>query len=199
MKKYWYIYVVIAIVVITVAGFFIFANEAKARNLAMSQAYAEQLYQQDEDLTRAITEQEKENVEKVNQQIKQQEAERKAAEEKAKREAEAKAAAQKAAQSSGSSYSQPSGNGVLTKSNGSIHYNGHRETWYSTNEPGQTVTAYPIPGKNVGSDGIIRDKDGYICVASKNHGAGTVIETSRGTGKVYDKCGTDAIDIYTAW
>lgn len=103
------------------------------------------------------------------------------------------------ASSGGTSYAMPAGNGVLTRSNGTVHFNGHRETWYSIHESGQTVTAYNIPGKHIGDDGIIRDKDGYICVASKNHGAGTVIETSRGTGKVYDKCGTDAIDLYTAW
>ena len=96
-------------------------------------------------------------------------------------------------------YSGSGPNGVLTRSAGSIYFNGHRETWYSTREPGQMVTAYPIPGRYTGADGIIRDKDGYICVASRSHGKGTIIETSRGLGKVYDVCGTDAIDIYTEW
>lgn len=101
--------------------------------------------------------------------------------------------------SGGGNYAMPSGDGILSYSNGSNKFQGHRETWYSMKEPGQTQTAWPIPGKHVGDDGIVRDKDGYICVASKHDGQGTIIETSLGTGKVYDKCGTGAIDIYTNW
>lgn len=90
----------------------------------------------------------------------------------------------------------------LTKSNGSIKYNGHRETWYSTNEPGQTVTATYIPGKHVASDGTIRDEDGYICVATDQdfYQYGDVVMTSVGPGKVYDcGCSYGTVDVYTSW
>ena len=88
----------------------------------------------------------------------------------------------------------------LTRSNGSIRYNGHRETWYSIHEPGQTVTAWEIPGKHVADDGTIRDEDGYICVASSDHKHGTIVMTSVGPGKVYDTgCSHGTIDVYTNW
>lgn len=88
----------------------------------------------------------------------------------------------------------------LTRSNGSIRYNGHRETWYSIHEPGQTVTAWEIPGKHVAEDGTIRDADGFICVASSDHKKHTIIMTSVGPGKVYDcGCSSGTIDVYTNW
>ncbi len=88
----------------------------------------------------------------------------------------------------------------LTKSNGSIHYNGHRETWYSTNEAAGATTAVSIPGKHVADDGTIRDADGYVCVASSDHSFYEVVETSVGPGKVYDTgCSHGTIDVYTTW
>ena len=88
----------------------------------------------------------------------------------------------------------------LTRSNGSIRYNGHRETWYSINEPGQTVTAWEIPGKHVADDGTIRDEDGFVCIASSDYGRHTIIMTSVGPGKVYDcGCSSGTIDVYTTW
>lgn len=88
----------------------------------------------------------------------------------------------------------------LTKENGVVYYAGHRETWYSINEPGQTVTAWDIPGKHIADDGTIRDEDGFICLASSDHEAHTVIMTSVGIGKVYDTgCSHGTIDVYTAW
>lgn len=88
----------------------------------------------------------------------------------------------------------------LTRSNGSIRFNGHRETWYSIHEPGQTVTAWEIPGKHIADDGTIRDEDGYICVASSDHRRHMIILTSVGPGKVYDcGCSHGTIDIYTNW
>lgn len=90
--------------------------------------------------------------------------------------------------------------GHLTRSNGSIHYNGHRETWYSTNEGCGQATAVDIPGKHVADDGTIRDKDGYVCVASSDHSFYTVVQTSVGPGKVYDcGCSHGTIDVYTNW
>lgn len=88
------------------------------------------------------------------------------------------------------------------KSQGVIRTDDYRYTWYSDKEPGQTVTAWEIPGKHVGSDGIYRDKDGYICVAANIETAGKyeVVDTPFGKGKVYDTgCNAGVIDIYTSF
>lgn len=89
-------------------------------------------------------------------------------------------------------------NGVLTKSKGVNYFNGHKETWYSQKVlPGGGLK---IPGRHVAEDGTIRDKDNYICVASSDYAKGTIVETSLGTGKVYDcGCASGTIDIYTNW
>lgn len=88
----------------------------------------------------------------------------------------------------------------LTRSNGSIRYNGHRETWYSTNESAGKETARDIPGKHVADDGTIRDIDGYVCVASSDLAFYTKVMTSVGPGKVYDcGCSSGTIDVYTNW
>lgn len=104
-------------------------------------------------------------------------------------------------QSNGSSYGNyiSTGSG-LTKSGGVYYHNGRRETWYSQREAGQHITASDIPGRNVGSDGIIRDANGYICVAASDMPLGSIVETSLGTGKVYDTgCANGTTDIYTDW
>lgn len=88
----------------------------------------------------------------------------------------------------------------LTKSGGVYYYNGRKETWYSQRESGQHITASSIPGRTVGSDGVIRDANGYICVAASDLPLGSTIETSLGTGKVYDTgCANGTTDIYTDW
>lgn len=88
----------------------------------------------------------------------------------------------------------------LTRSNGSIRCFGHRETWYSTNEACGKATARDIPGKHVASDGTIRDRDGYICVASSDLSFYSIVMTSVGPGKVYDcGCSHGTIDVYTNW
>ena len=91
----------------------------------------------------------------------------------------------------------------LTRSMGVKRYNGHRETWYSTKEYGQSRTAYTIKGgKHLDKDGIYRDADGYICVAASRsqYKAYTKLMTSRGPAKVYDcGCAYGTIDIYTNW
>ncbi len=99
--------------------------------------------------------------------------------------------------SSGGSYDMPSGSGILTWSGGVNYFNGHMETWYTMREWKGNLG---IPGMYIGSDGIVRDCDGYICVASDDDPKGTIVETSLGTGKVYD-CGPGhgIIDIYTDW
>ena len=93
----------------------------------------------------------------------------------------------------GSSSSNP-----LTKSKGVVYYNGHRETWYSQKVlPGGGLK---IPGRHVDSRGLVCDGDGYICVASSDLAKGTIVETSLGTGKVYDcGCASGTIDIYCDW
>lgn len=83
----------------------------------------------------------------------------------------------------------------LTRSKGVVYYNGHRETWYSQKVlPGRGLK---IPGRHVDSRGLVCDGNGYICVASSDLAKGTIVETSLGTGKVYDSgCAKNTIDIY---
>ena len=90
--------------------------------------------------------------------------------------------------------------GRLTKSGG-VYYNpytGLKETWYSQRVlPGGGLR---IPGRHVNSEGFVCDKDGYICVASSDYKKGTIIETSRGMGKVYDcGCASGILDLYVNW
>lgn len=90
--------------------------------------------------------------------------------------------------------------GKLTKSGG-VYYNpytGLKETWYSQRVlPGGGLK---IPGRHVNSEGFVCDKDGYICVASSDYKKGTIIETSRGMGKVYDcGCASGILDLYVNW
>ena len=102
-------------------------------------------------------------------------------------------------------YSYDSGSGdQLSYSNGVNYYGGHRETWYSSNESGGSATAVPVPGLWCDDNGIYRDADGYVVVASDDRGYGSTVDTSWGEGKVYDNfggssSGTDAVDIYTSW
>ena len=88
----------------------------------------------------------------------------------------------------------------LTKSGG-VYWNpntGLKETWYSQRVlPGGGLS---IPGRHVNSEGFVCDGDGYICVSSSTYPKGTVIETSRGMGKVYDTgCAPGVLDIYVNW
>ena len=87
---------------------------------------------------------------------------------------------------------------VLTKSKGVNYFNGHKETWYSQKVlPGGGLK---IPGRHVDDRGLVCDENGYICVASSDYSKGTIVETSLGTGKVYDcGCASGTIDIYTNW
>lgn len=87
---------------------------------------------------------------------------------------------------------------ILTKSKGVNYFNGRTETWYSQKVlPGGGLD---IPGRHVTDDGLVRDANGYICVAASDIPFGSVIETSLGTGKVYDTgCPEYTTDIYTDW
>lgn len=89
----------------------------------------------------------------------------------------------------------------LTCSKGVVRYNGHKETWYSSKEYGQSGTAYKIPGKHLAKDGTYRDCNGYICIAANYLSKDAVVMTSLGPGKVYDRGGMRGqwIDIYTNW
>lgn len=103
-----------------------------------------------------------------------------------------------ASKPSGGGYVYPSGSGKLNPTVGVVYFNGHRETYYSQRVlPGYGLK---IPGRHVASDGTIRDANGYLCLASSDHPKGTVVETSLGTGVVYDcGCASGTIDIYTDW
>lgn len=88
----------------------------------------------------------------------------------------------------------------LTK-RGGVYRNpntGLKETWYSQRVlPGKGLK---IPGRHVNEEGFVCDEDGYICVASSTYPKGTIIETSRGMGKVYDSgCAPGILDIYVDW
>ena len=100
--------------------------------------------------------------------------------------------------SGGGGYAYPSGAGQLNPRVGVVYFNGHKETYYSQKIlPGGGLR---IPGRHVASDGTIRDGNGYLCLASSDHPKGTVVETSLGTGIVYDTgCASGVIDIYTDW
>lgn len=95
-------------------------------------------------------------------------------------------------------YQYPSGPGQLNPWVGVVYFNGHRETYYSQKVlPGYGLN---IPGRHVASDGTVRDANGFLCLASSDHPKGTIIETSLGTGKVYDSgCASGTVDIYTDW
>ena len=102
--------------------------------------------------------------------------------------------------SSGQKYNYPSGSGQLNPWVGVVYFNGHRETYYSQRVlPGYGLK---IPGRHVASDGTVRDGSNYICVAANmsEYSKGDIVETSLGTGKVYDSgCAKGTIDIYTDW
>lgn len=100
--------------------------------------------------------------------------------------------------STGGGYTYPSGPGQLNPWIGVVYFNGHRETYYSQKVlPGGGLN---IPGRHVAQDGTIRDANGYLCLASSDHPKGTMIETSLGTGIVYDSgCASGTVDIYTDW
>lgn len=88
----------------------------------------------------------------------------------------------------------------LTAELGIIWWNGHTETYYSeTVLPGGGLE---IPGRHTTSDGLVRDEDEYICVATDWAWLpkGSVIETSLGMAKVYDTGAEFGdVDIYCNW
>ncbi len=82
------------------------------------------------------------------------------------------------------------------------YFNNHRETYYSQRKPGFAGGALNIPGRHVAEDGTVRDKDGFICVASDLRYCPrySVVLTTLGPGKVYDTgCAYGTIDLYVDW
>ena len=71
----------------------------------------------------------------------------------------------------------------------------YRYTWYSSN----VLYHYRTPEWTAGSDGIYRDAEGYVVVASSDLPQGTVVEgTPFGACKVYDSgCASGTLDVYT--
>ena len=126
----------------------------------------------------------------------EEEAQKKAQEEAAKQASASTGNNTSGSSSSNGKYNIPSGG--LTPSKGRIWFNGHTETYYSQKVlPGAGLN---IPGRHIASDGTIRDKDGFIVLASDDYPKGTVVETSLGAGKVYDSgSGKGNIDLYTDW
>lgn len=93
-----------------------------------------------------------------------------------------------------STNSQSSYNSSNFESQGVINWNGTRYTYYSSN----VLYHYRTPEWTAGSDGIYRDSNGYIVVASNDASQGSIVSTPFGQGKVYDSgCASGTVDIYT--
>lgn len=89
---------------------------------------------------------------------------------------------------------QMSANASAFKSAGVLYANGYRYTYYSSNQ----LYHYMTPQWILGADGIYRDNNGYVIVASSTHSQGTTVPTPFGTGIVRDSgCAKNTIDIYT--
>lgn len=70
-------------------------------------------------------------------------------------------------------------------------------TWYSSN----VLYHYRTSEWTAGEDGIYRDADGYVVVASSDLEQGSVVEdTPFGAAKVYDSgCASGTLDVYVNW
>lgn len=136
-----------------------------------------------------------------NKQYRIEQVEKQAAEELAKRQAEAEKLAEQVEVNAGNMWKNQqidyiTGNGALSKLQGVNYYNGRRETWYSSNVLYHKDTAQWTPDAN----GVYRDSEGYVVIASSDHAKGSLVDTSHGMGKVYDSgCASGTTDIYTKW
>ena len=92
-------------------------------------------------------------------------------------------------------YNAPSSGSGNFQADGVWYDENYRYTWYSSN----AAYHYRTPEWTAGSDGIYRDAEGYVVVASSDHAQGTVIsDTPFGAAKVYDTgCASGTLDIYT--
>lgn len=78
---------------------------------------------------------------------------------------------------------------------GVVEYNGHCETYYSSQELYHPDT----PSWTLDEDGFYRTSEGLFVVATDAYSYGEVIETSRGPAQVLDcGCGWN-IDFYVDW
>lgn len=92
--------------------------------------------------------------------------------------------------------SQPVSSGGSSFRSDGVWYDGQfRYTWYSSN----VLYHYRTPEWSAGADGIYRDSEGYVVVASSDHPQGTIISnTPFGAAKVYDTgCASGTLDVYT--
>ena len=95
--------------------------------------------------------------------------------------------------SSTESYSNDSG---LSRNSGVNYHDGWRETYYSSN----VLYHYRTGEWTADSNGVYRDSNGYVVVASTSDPFGSIVRTSFGPGKVYDTgCAIGTHDIYTNW
>ena len=92
-------------------------------------------------------------------------------------------------------YNAPSSGSGNFQADGVWYDENYRYTWYSSN----AAYHYRTPEWTAGSDGVYRDSEGYVVVASSDHAQGTVIEnTPFGPAKVYDTgCTSGTLDVYT--
>lgn len=92
-------------------------------------------------------------------------------------------------------YNTPSSGSGNFQADGVWYDENYRYTWYSSN----AAYHYRTPEWTAGSDGVYRDSEGYVVVASSDYAQGTVIEdTPFGAAKVYDTgCASGTLDIYT--
>lgn len=92
-------------------------------------------------------------------------------------------------------YNAPSSGSGNFQADGVWYDENYRYTWYSSN----AAYHYRTPEWSAGSDGIYRDSEGYVVVASSDYAQGTVIEdTPFGAAKVYDTgCASGTLDVYT--
>ena len=88
----------------------------------------------------------------------------------------------------------------LTRNVKQIKFKGHIETWHSEKvDPKKNLV---IPGRHVDEQGIIRDKNNFIVVATSPGFVGTkkLINTSLGMGKKYDTIKeANTVSIFTNW
>lgn len=92
-------------------------------------------------------------------------------------------------------YNAPSSGSGNFQADGVWYDENYRYTWYSSN----AAYHYRTPEWSAGSDGVYRDSEGYVVVASSDYAQGTVIEnTPFGPAKVYDTgCASGTLDVYT--
>lgn len=119
------------------------------------------------------------------------------AEYEAEQEAKRKAEEEEAARLATFEGKERSGSG-LTKSAGVNYYNGHKETYYSSN----VLYHYRTPEWVCDDEGFWRTTDGYYVVAANSgeYSQGTIIDTSKGKAMVLDSgCSYGTIDFYVNW